>query len=250
MAFEKIVLLSGQGRSDYIKSRLRDGAGVAAILAEINGPLLFSGEDGKSWPVQVIYAEQAKLRKATEKTSRPKVDPLVRFAPPKEGVREFHEGQIQELAIPEIEIPTIEVPPEYEGILDAADIAEIQKQAQEDIRKEQRKVAKAELLKKAKEQLAREAKLAMEAAPVRGDYVDVYLDLAPYAPNITLDGRIYEHGRTHRVPRVVAAVLYEQMQRSWHHVQNINGQRNDWNRKRNIEVSAKKGVIGAEGLLA
>ena len=251
MAFEKVVLLSGETRSAYIQRRLGEGADVNTITDEINSPALYSGT-GKRWAPGVVYIEQRKLQ-----PKAPKRDPLlsaVKTAPPELALLGGHEPGDSELADDEPE--TEEVPAEFEGKLTAEDMREIRAEAAEKLRKEERKIARAAALKKATEELALEARRAAQRGSPKGDLVDVYIDVAPYAvlgndsSGIALDGERYEHGRTYRVTRPVAAVLNEIMQRTYQHQESISGQRQDWNRKRNIEVSAKRGVRGAEGLRA
>lgn len=244
MAFEKIILLNGELRRDYIQRRLKEGVDVVTITDEINSPALFTGKN--RWLPGVVYVEQAKLA-----PKAPKNDPLLaaeRVPPAARAAVEDYDGPDETLDESE------EVPAEFEGILTPEDMAEVRKEAAEAIRKEQRKVARASALKKAKEDLALEARRAQQRGAARGDQVDVYVDVAPYAvlgndsSGISLDGERYEHGRTYRVSRPVAAVLNELMQRTYLHQESISGQRQDFNRKRNIEVSAKRGVRGAEGL--
>ena len=60
MAFEKVLLATGEGRSEYIQRRLTEGATVSAIHGEINAAGLYSGPEGKSWPTSVVIAQKAK----------------------------------------------------------------------------------------------------------------------------------------------------------------------------------------------
>lgn len=220
MAFEKVKLASGEYRSDYIQRRLKEGAVTAEILAEINAEGMYSGRPGGTWTVQLIYQEKSKVAARAEKVTEPEV--------PVEDEPE--------------PLPELEVPAEFEGILDGTDVAEIHAEAAKQIRAEQRKVARAALLKKAKEELARAARQAALFGAAKGDLVDVYVDLAPYADRITIDGQPFYHGKTVRVARPVAAVLNEQIQRSWQHQQSIAGQRTDFHRARKA-VSTPSGAF-------
>jgi hypothetical protein len=193
--FEKVLLATGEPRAEYIRRRLAEGANVKTITAEINAPGFYSGPEGKKWPESTVYAEK---RKAAPKPA----------------------AKVEE---PPAEEPALEVPPEYEDILTPEDIVEVQAEAAAALKKKQRAQARKELLAKATQELEREARLAAQRGVARGDMVDVHIDLAPYAPDIRLDGQRYEHGRTYRVPRKVYAVLAEIMQRSWQHQEGLNG---------------------------
>ena len=209
--FEKVVLATGEPRADYIRRRLAEGAPVKTVLAEINAAGFYSGLPGKTWPASVVYAEQ---KRATPK-------PAIK-EPPAED---------------EITIDTT-VPPQFEGILTEEDMAEVHAEAKAILRKSQREKAKKEALAEATRELERQAKLAVERGAPKGDMVDVQIDLAPYTADIKLDGKVFEHGTIRRVERKVAAVLMEQMQRSWQHEEGLRG-KNDRPYRRNL---AQRGI--------
>lgn len=54
-------------------------------------------------------------------------------------------------------------------------------------------------------------------------YVHVMIDVAPFIPHIMIDGIQYFHGYGYDVEQRRALVLYEQMQRSWQHQDQIDG---------------------------
>lgn len=76
---------------------------------------------------------------------------------------------------------------------------------------------------------ARDAFYAEEMARIRRGKVpadallQVKMDMAPFVPFIMLDGVQFFHGYTYEVPQKQALVLYEQMQRSWYHQDEIDG---------------------------
>jgi hypothetical protein len=76
---------------------------------------------------------------------------------------------------------------------------------------------------------ARDAYFAKEMAQLRraevpaDQIVPVMIDAAPFISNIMIDGIQFFHGYTYDVPVKQAQVLYEQMQRSWHHQDEIDG---------------------------
>jgi|SRR5580658_684549 hypothetical protein len=228
--FEKVKLLTGEYRADYIRRRLVEGIAVKQIVEEINAEGFFSGTPGKPWGLSVVYAEQQKMKAPSA--------PVLRATPVK------HDA----------EAPA--VPPEYEGILEPEDVAEIQAEAQAALKKKQREQARKELLAKATQELEREARLAAKRGAAKGDLVDVYIDLAPavcvgkskhlVAPSICLDGENFFHGTTVRVRRQVAAVLWEQMQRSWQHDAGLKGNHdeNAYRRHRIIDPRRDERVQG------
>jgi hypothetical protein len=54
-------------------------------------------------------------------------------------------------------------------------------------------------------------------------YVEVMMDMAPFLPHVMIDGVQYFHGYSYQVEQHRAVVLYEQMQRSWQHQDEIDG---------------------------
>ena len=230
--FEKSKLATGEFRADYIARRLAEGATVKTVHGEINAPGFYSGPEGKTWPMSVVYSAQAKAKpaKATVKQSAPKA----------------------EADEPDLDAKTIEVPPEYEDVLTAEDMAEIQAEAAAELKKEQRKSARKEMLARAKADLQREAAALAQQGGPRADMVDLTIDLAPYAADIRLDGRSYPHGKQVRVPRKVAAVLAEQMERSWKHQEGLSGaNENAYRKPRMATINGRTGATtGTQGLRA
>lgn len=226
MAFEKVLLATGESRSEYIQRRLTEGATVSAIHAEINAAGMYSGEEGKSWPVSVVVAQKTKASPKPAKAAAPAV-PDVKFE----------------------EVDGAVVPPQYEGILTAEDVAEIHAEAAAAVRKAVRKKARDAMLIEARANLEREALVEMKRGAARGDMVDVSIDLAEYAPFLRIDGEVFWHGTTYRVGRNVSKVLHEQMQRSWQHQRSISGQETQFFRQRNIAINGRTGIAhGTEGL--
>lgn len=243
-AFEKVKLLTGEFRAEYILRRLGEGAEVRAILTEINSPEMYSGPAGRSWAPGVVYTEKNKLEARAKKATKP-VQTAARSELKAEMIPDSGDEQ-------PIDVSDVEVPPEYEDILDAADIAEVRAEAAAQIKAEQRKQARKDMLARARVELKREAALAAEKGSARLGLEDVYVDLAPAVcigkakvdlpPSIVLDGRHYIHGTTVRVNKNVAAVLREQMQRSWNHEGTLHG--NDENAYRRPRLQQVRGASG------
>lgn len=227
--FEKTKLTTGEFRADYIARRLAEGASVKTVHGEINAPGFYSGPDGSSWPQSVVYAAQRK--KPTASVS-----------------------EVARTAAPEVDLDakTVEVPPEYEDVLTSEDMAEIKAEAAAELKKEQRKSARKEMLARAKADLQREAAALAQQGGPRADMVDLTIDLAPYAADIRLDGRSYPHGKQVRVPRKVAAVLAEQMERSWKHQEGLSGaNENAYRKPRMATINGRTGATtGTQGLRA
>lgn len=98
--------------------------------------------------------------------------------------------------------------------------------------KEDRVALKAEARKSVLEEMAQDArdayfKQAMNEArraQIPADQMlHVMIDAAPFLPHIMIDGTMYFHGYGYDVPQNQALVLYEQMQRSWQHQDEIDG---------------------------
>ena len=82
--------------------------------------------------------------------------------------------------------------------------------------------------------------------------ISVTIDIAPFVPYIAIDGVQYFHGYSYPVPRSRALVLYEQMQRSWQHQDEIDGRSrfDPYRRARNTVVSPRnigQATQGANG---
>ena len=205
MSFEKAMLATGEPRADYIQRRLTEGASAKIVHEEINSKGFYGGPEGKTWPLSVVYAQKNKL------------DALARRTAPKVEAESDDEADL------DLDSKALAVPPEFEDILSAEDVAEVHAEARRKLTAKQREQAKKALLIAATEQLEHEARLSAQRGSAKGDNVDVYIDLAPFAGDIRLDGVAYEHGRKYRVPRKVGAVLMEQMQRSWQHEDSLRG---------------------------
>lgn len=64
-----------------------------------------------------------------------------------------------------------------------------------------------------------------EPTPVASEMEEVTIDLPPHAPDIRIDGRIYQPGMTYEVKSEQAATLRDIMYRAWAHEQEVRGQR-------------------------
>lgn len=206
-SFEKAKLATGEYRADFIRRRLGEAASAKTIHGEINASGLYGGPEGKDWPLSVVYAEKRKLE----------AKPAKGDAPPRAAAPDTDEDEAA------LDTTGVVVPPEYEDILSAEDVAEVHAEAARKLRVKQRDAAKKALLATATQDLERAARLAAQRGAAKGDNVDIQIDLAPYAPDLRLDGVVYEHGRLYRVQRKVYNVLMEQMQRSWQHEDSLHG---------------------------
>jgi hypothetical protein len=123
---------------------------------------------------------------------------------------------------------------------------------------------KAQILEKAREHVAKQRKEKAEEAflakAIREEersynpvdkYEDVLIDLAPFAPYISLDGVMYFHGLTYSVTYGVARTIDDISGRTWEHQNEIDGHRRkgDLNRRplnRRIsprDVSDSRGAV-------
>lgn len=89
---------------------------------------------------------------------------------------------------------------------------------------EARKSVVEEMTQDARDEYFRKAIAEARRAHVPDEQIlHVFIDTAPFVPHIAIDGVAYYHGYAYDVPRTRAAVLYEQMQRSWLHQDEIDG---------------------------
>jgi len=78
-----------------------------------------------------------------------------------------------------------------------------------------------------------------------GDLVTIQIDIAPYAPNITLDGRQYWPGQIVTCKRRVADSLREIMFNTWRHEHTLKDEplTQFYQRQRLTKVSMKSGAV-------
>jgi hypothetical protein len=102
------------------------------------------------------------------------------------------------------------------ALLTVEDREELIKQAEQALLDERKQQASTEFFDKELERLRR-THIPDE------QYIHITIDAAPYVPYFMIDGTRYYCGYTYEVTRKQAAVLDEQMQRSWLHQNEIDG---------------------------
>ena len=116
-------------------------------------------------------------------------------------------------------------------------IKELRAKASAKVTKERQAAAEAQLL----EQFEREER---QQGGLDEPIVEVYIDLAPYADRITLDGVVYFQNRTVLVRQSVASVMLEMMAATWKHQSIVDGKsENFYRQSRSQGVAANGGVI-------
>jgi len=110
------------------------------------------------------------------------------------------------------------------SILDPKRVEELRAKAKSKVDKERQLAAEAQLL----EQFEKEER---QTGGLDEPIESVYIDLAPYAGEIRLDGVIYHQGRTVDVRASVADVMREMMQATWRHQSIVDGKSEDFYRK-------------------
>lgn len=121
----------------------------------------------------------------------------------------------------------------------------------EEIRKQARATVLAEM-----EQDARDEYFKTAIAEARRDntpqdqIIQVVIDIAPFLPHISIDGVMYFHGYEYSVPRSRALVMYEQMQRSWQHQDEIDGRSrfNPYRRAQNTTIGPRDADTVTRGM--
>lgn len=122
------------------------------------------------------------------------------------------------------------------SILDPKVIEEVRAQAKITVEKERIAAAKAQL----KEQFESEER---RANGTEEPLEEIYIDLAPYADRLMIDGKILFQGQTKTVKAGEAAVIREMMQATWRHQSIVDGKPEDfYRRSRGQWVAANGGV--------
>jgi hypothetical protein len=107
--------------------------------------------------------------------------------------------------------------PEHENdkpLFTAKELADIKAKAREEIMADKKAAAKKDLIAGEKQRLQREEGLTTGNGHM-DQIVSIHIDLAPYAPNILVNGHPYWHGKQYTVPRHVAISLQETMFNTW-----------------------------------
>lgn len=133
MAFNAIILKNGETRSDYIRRRYNEGATEQQIFAEINGPALYSGPDGKQWTMKVVEQRVEKIR--AERRARAKAEPATPAPAPAVG-----------LDAAQRRVDSIALSPEEK--------AELDREAEEQVAEERRASLRSRYLKETRARLA------------------------------------------------------------------------------------------------
>lgn len=123
------------------------------------------------------------------------------------------------------------------SILDPKRVEELRAKAKGKVDKERIAAAEAQLL----EQFEKEER---QSGGIDEPVIELYIDLAPYADRITIDGVIYFQGKTVKVRESVGAVMMEMMQATWRHQSIVDGKsENFYRQSRSQGVAANGGVI-------
>lgn len=101
-------------------------------------------------------------------------------------------------------------------LLSQVEREELTKSAQKAVDEDRKQQASDAFFKQEQDRLRRKHSPAEE-------YVNIVIDSAPYVPCFMIDGQQFYCGYEYCVTRGQAAVLTEQMQRSWHHQDEIDG---------------------------
>ncbi len=133
------------------------------------------------------------------------------------------------------------------------DISLLSKEDREALRGEARKSVLEEMKQDARDEFFRQAmeEARRERTPA-SQIIKVFVDIASFLPYIAIDGTQYFHGYTYDVERTRALVLYEQMQRSWLHQDEIDGRSrfDPYRRQQNVVLGPRHAgqvTAGANG---
>lgn len=120
--------------------------------------------------------------------------------------------------------------------LTADDRATIKARAREEVKKRRRDAAE----RRALDDAIREEERAYDPSQ---QFEDVTIDLAQYAPCVTIDGVMFFHGLTYSVPYGVARSIADITARTWEHQNEIDGRR----RRGDLNRRPMQTVIGPHG---
>lgn len=138
-------------------------------------------------------------------------------------------------------------PPTDISLLTDVEKKELRQQAKESVLEEMKQEARDEYFRQALTSVRR------KNAPA-AQIVEIFVDIAPFLPYISIDGVQYFHGYTYQVERTKAAVMYEQMQRSWLHQDEIDGRSryNPYRKAQNTVIGPRnvgQSTTGANGMV-
>lgn len=105
----------------------------------------------------------------------------------------------------------------------AKELQKIKDDARAEILADKKAATKRHLMAEEKLRLQREEGLTTGNSHA-DEIVNIHIDLAPYAPNILVNGTPYWHGRVYAVPRHIASSLQETMFNTWRHQSTIKGE--------------------------
>lgn len=135
------------------------------------------------------------------------------------------------------------------------DISLLTDEEKKALRESARKSVLEEMKQEARDEYFRQALTAVRRKNTpAAQMIDVFIDIAPFLPCIAIDGVQYFHGYTYSVERTRAAVLYEQMQRSWLHQDEIDGRSryNPYRKAQNTVIGPRnigQSTTGANGVV-
>lgn len=130
------------------------------------------------------------------------------------------------------------------SIVDPKRIEEIRAKAKAKVEKERQLAAEAQLL----EQFEKEER---QRGGLEEEIEEIFIDLAPYADRLMLDGVVYFNGRTVKVRKGVADVMREMISATWSHQSIVDGKPEDFYRKSRAQrvIPLPNGGVGVSNIL-
>ncbi len=135
------------------------------------------------------------------------------------GRRAAAEARAAKAAAPEEPVEPVREPDEAEPLtLSADELLRIREEAKKKVDKEleaHRAAEREAMMAKALDAEIVEQRKAAGLTNHLDDMIDILIDVAPFAVDITIDGTVYQHGHWAKVERRKADTLREIMARSW-----------------------------------
>lgn len=112
---------------------------------------------------------------------------------------------------------------EYDIELSEQEKSSLEAEATKEVAKELKDKKKKEFKDSLKAELKKKTLFKAGQSEEGEDLVEIAIDLAPHAPNIKLDGKVYYHGVKYKFTPKTASVINEICHRTWLHEAEVHG---------------------------
>jgi hypothetical protein len=126
----------------------------------------------------------------------------------------------------------------------------ISEERREELRLEAQQKIDAERVKSAEDDYLKKAELELRRAhDPDEEMIEITLDLAEHSDRITIDGVMYFHGYTYKVPLNTYRTILEIQSRGWDHQAIVDGKNvNSYRKAHNLRISPVHGTVNTSQL--